>query len=528
MQARETIGVATRFDRHPGSAVACMAMRFPAFGRVVAACAMVLASPAAAADMHVARSAHFTVYSDGGEDDLRGFAEQLEQFESLMRLLADAKSDDAAVRPLPVFLFDSADDVQDALGIDADIAGYYEATEHGALMVASRDRWRRFGDHTDHALVVMFHEVAHDFMLRNFPAAYPGWFIEGFAELYSTVQFERSGKIAIGEPLRGRLQTIARLGLTPLDELLVAPPQGLSNTDMARYYATAWLLSHYLRISGERKGELDAYLRAVAGGQPSIAAANAAFAGGVEQLEKDLRSYSRRMSLHYYEIKGIEAARVPVTIQPMPESFDALYRDQVRWLAEPRGPIKEEFIDEVRRIAPRFPGDAFALSLLAEADYAAGDLDAAERAADTAVAADPRDIRAWVRKAYIAMDRAEKAGPKADALWRAAKADIVAGNAADHDAPQPLIANYRLYLRRGDKPTDRAFAGLARAFELLPQCGALRLETALALAMRDRTADAAAMLAPLVNDPHDSGLREAARTARAAFLRGTLPTRVTP
>jgi tetratricopeptide (TPR) repeat protein len=498
-------------------------MRFSAIASLVTILAAMLAPARTEAEMRAARSTHFTVYSDGGEDDLRDFAEELEQFESLMRLLADAGTDNAAPRPLPVFLFDSADDIQDTLGTHASIAGFYKATERGALMIASRDRRSRFGDDTDHALVVMFHEVAHHFMLRNFPAAYPGWFVEGFAELYSTVRFERNGKITIGEALPDRLRMIARLGLYPLDKLLVEPPQGLSDTAMGRYYATAWLLCHYLRISGERKGELDAYLRAVAGGQPSIAAANASFAGGVEGLEKDLRGYSRRSTLHYYEVKGIAAAEVPVTIAAMPESFDALYRDQVRWMTEPRGDLRQDFIDEVRRTAPRYPADPFALSLLAEADYAAGDLDAAERAADAAIAVDPSDIRAWVRKAYVAMDRAEKADPKAaETLWRAAKDDIVAANRADHDAPRPLIANYHLYLRMGERPNDLAFSGLLRAFELLPQCAELRLETAFALAMRDRKKDAAALLAPLVNDPHDSRVREAARTARAAFLRGTL------
>ena len=494
----------------------------------IAAGAALIASPPAVAETHAARSAHFTVYGDGGKDDLIEFAERLEQFAWLMRLLAGAEPDETAARPLPVFLFGSAGDVQDALGVDADIAGFYEATERGALMVASRDRRRRFGNRTDHALVVMFHEVAHHFMLRNFPAAYHAWFVEGFAELYSTVRFERGGKITIGEVLPSRLRTIARLGLTPLDNLLTAPPRGLSHTDMARYYATAWLLSHYLRISGERNGELDTYLRAVAKGQPPIAAANAVFAGGIDGLGKDLRRYSRRAALRYYEVKGIAAARVPVTIAPMPESFDALYRDQVRWMTMPQGKRRQAFIDDVRRIAPRFPGDAFALSLLAEADYAAGDLDAAGRAADAAVAADPKNIRAWVRKAQIAMDRAEKAEPKAaKALWRAAKDDIVAGNRADHDAPRPLIANYHLYLRMGERPNDTAFSGLLRAFELLPQCAALRMETAAALAMRDRKDEAAALLAPLVNDPHDSRMRAAARSARAAFLRGTVPSRTT-
>ena len=46
---------------------------------------------------------------------------------------------------------------------------------------------------------VLFHEYAHHFMLHHFPAAYPAWYVEGFAEFFSVVAFPQDGSIEYGK-----------------------------------------------------------------------------------------------------------------------------------------------------------------------------------------------------------------------------------------------------------------------------------------------------------------------------------------
>ena len=43
--------------------------------------------------------------------------------------------------------------------------------------------------------VILFHEYVHHFMLQHFSVAYPAWFVEGYAELFSNTRFERDGTI---------------------------------------------------------------------------------------------------------------------------------------------------------------------------------------------------------------------------------------------------------------------------------------------------------------------------------------------
>ena len=54
--------------------------------------------------------------------------------------------------------------------------------------------------------LVLFHEYAHHFMLQYAPAAYPAWYVEGFAEVVSTASFERKGANAcLGVTQRPRM-----------------------------------------------------------------------------------------------------------------------------------------------------------------------------------------------------------------------------------------------------------------------------------------------------------------------------------
>ena len=48
--------------------------------------------------------------------------------------------------------------------------------------------------------LVLHHEYAHHFMLQYFPAIYPGWYTEGFAELIGSSKMMDDGRIGYGMP----------------------------------------------------------------------------------------------------------------------------------------------------------------------------------------------------------------------------------------------------------------------------------------------------------------------------------------
>ena len=72
--------------------------------------------------------------------------------------------------------------------------------------------------------LVLHHEYAHHFMLQYFPATYPGWYTEGFAELMGSSKLMDDGRVAYGWPAKHRGDTIA-FAWVPVQDLLTRPPK---------------------------------------------------------------------------------------------------------------------------------------------------------------------------------------------------------------------------------------------------------------------------------------------------------------
>ena len=47
---------------------------------------------------------------------------------------------------------------------------------------------------------VLFHEYTHHFMFQHFSAAYPSWYVEGFAETAATIVMKPDGSFHLGNP----------------------------------------------------------------------------------------------------------------------------------------------------------------------------------------------------------------------------------------------------------------------------------------------------------------------------------------
>src|SRR3569623_2819863 len=70
------------------------------------------------------------------------------------------------------------------------VAGYFDGDMRGPYAVMTRSATgESFGLA---AQTVLFHELSHQFMFRFFPAAYPTWYVEGFADFYGTMTIDRN------------------------------------------------------------------------------------------------------------------------------------------------------------------------------------------------------------------------------------------------------------------------------------------------------------------------------------------------
>ncbi|MEY2882899.1 MAG: hypothetical protein RL490_623, partial [Pseudomonadota bacterium] len=184
--------------------------------RVLLALFMALASatPAAAA-WRMAETAHFRLYGEVSEGSLRERARLLEDFNLLLRRLTNGGAEAEDAPKLDIFLVDDAGDAMPFGKVAAQVGGFY---------AASAGRIAAFSETGDNGQFILLHEYVHHFMLSRTRLSYPAWYVEGFAEYFSTAKFT-SRDIEVGGVSTGRAMQLARGTWLPLTRLLARDPK---------------------------------------------------------------------------------------------------------------------------------------------------------------------------------------------------------------------------------------------------------------------------------------------------------------
>ena len=477
----------------------------------VAIAVLLLAAAPARAEWRRSVSRHFIVYSEASPGDLRQFAEKLERFDALLRLMSPTAPEDNAA-PLTVFMPTYRDSVSDLVGSSL-AAGVYFPRIGGSIAVAPRYLSNDSLDNTGlNADSILFHEYAHHYMLENYTAAYPPWFVEGYAELLSTTRFNRDGSIQIGNP-EGHRDADRMLRPLPLRTLLFNNYWSLRGEEAASYYAQAWLLTHYLTLSDERPGQLRRYLGLLAAGRPPEQAAEEAF-GGLQTLERDFSRYRHAPSIPYIGISFEHAPAIPeIRIETLSPGEESIVWQRAIYMRGLEANQAAGFAGTMRGRAAAHPDDPAVLQLLADAEFLAGNDALATRAVDALLALQPNAPRALLRKGLIELRALEKASDAATPHWAAARAWVVRANRADPQDPLPLFEYYRSFQRQGVQPPADAGLALLRAFELAPQDDEVRTHLADWLVGARRYHEAVIVLSPVAYSAHPSPQR-----AQAAAL----------
>lgn len=451
---------------------------------------------------------NFIIYSEGSEKSLRDFADKLERFDATLSLRFGISRVKEPNR-LTIYLVERAADAGrlTAGRLGPSIAGFYSADPEGSFAVSNRESTVIKG--TPEWQQTLFHEYGHHFMRRYLHAAFPAWFIEGFAEYYSTTDFTKDGKAEIGKPPYGRAYGLLEMPKIPAETLLFQRPGTMRNSgQMDVYYGRAWLLTHMLYSSTTRSGQLGAYLGAINKGVEAKKAATDAF-GDLAQLDRDLNTYLKQR-LSYRTTGEPIAVSATVTITPLSPADDAMLPLQ---LERKSASGDEERLSKVRdglaKLAAQYPGDADVWYELAMAEWDRGkekrDPGAARASVDKALALDPKHVRANVLLGRIMLDALREKDDPSAADWNAARKPIILANQTNPDDPVPLLAYFQSFAPQGHEPPSIAIDGLARAFELAPENGEARINYAFALANRGKFDRAIALAKSIAYDPHGNG-----------------------
>jgi tetratricopeptide (TPR) repeat protein len=476
--------------------------------------AMLMLGSAARAEWRTFETAHFIIYSESNDKRASDLASRLESIDKLMHMATGLPDN---IEPVKVRIYEMADEgaVQAAMNDDTEtVYGFYRSNALGPYAVTVRRViWGADGMFTPE--VVLHHEYAHHFMLQYFPANYPTWYVEGFAELIGASKIMDDGTIAYGWPAKYRGNDIVADWVS-LEDILAKPSDKVPPFDV---YGQGWAMTHFFTFSKARSPQLRQYLAALSIGKSRAEAAKVF--GDLGKLNREARDYVRQGSFEYRPVKVTIAQPVVQRVSPVAPAEAALIPETVAfsdfdlgWIRKPGALEKEreqrtKLLERIRRKAAQFASDPYALALLAEAENVAGNAAAAEAAADRLLAIQPNNVRALVRKSLLLSDAAAKLSGQAR-LDKAAEARRLAirANKADPDEVLTYLAFYQSFHKAGVRPPNDAIVGLARAVEVLPDNTTVRRLLVDEFAAQRRWPDAIRVLAPLESDTHKSPLAQ--------------------
>lgn len=477
---------------------------------LMAGIAMIGWSGSAEAKWLRADTENFIIYSESNDKALRDFAENLQRFDSTLRGRFNLEPAPEPNR-LVIFLVPRAVDAGRLMSgkSGSSIAGWYSPAADGSFAVSHRENVVIKG--TPQSQQTLFHEYSHHFMKRYAAAAFPAWFIEGFAEYYSTVDFTKDGRAQIGKPVYARAYGLLNMPKIPAETLLNQRPGAMRNSGQTDvYYGRSWLMTHMLYNDAARAGQLTLYIDAINKGVDAKQAATDAF-GDLAELDKDLNRYMNKPMTFRTTATPI-AVPGKVTISALSAAEDALLPLRLERMSANDDERLMRVRDQLRLLTRTYGSDAGVWFELASAEWDISDENrnpaAARTAVDKALALNPAHVRANVLLGRILTAEVEAKKSSTDGDWNAVRKPIALANRTNPDDPVPLYAYFKTFADQGRQPPDIAIQGLQRAFLLAPENIGTRMNYAFALANSGDFDTALKLARSVAFDPHDGGQGE--------------------
>lgn len=465
-----------------------------------AAALFLLASSDALAGWREASSDHFVIYADENDKDIRKYSDRLERYYSAMTfVLPSKKAKPSPSNRVTIYVVRSGKAVRKLYGDDSRyIRGFYVPRAGGSLAIIPPIDVA--GMKASESELVLMHEYAHHFMAENMAYLVPRWYAEGFAEYFASARFEPDGTVGLGLPAEHRAYELFEANDVSIERLLDSKLYAADKSKgYDNFYGRSWLLFHYLFTDEDRRKQVVDYLNRLNRGEAELSAATAAF-GDLKALDKALTAYLRQRKMHYLRITPDRLSVGQVTVRALSEGEAASLPIRIRSKRGVDQKIAAEVVVDAREIAQKYPDDPAVQATLAEAEFDAGDDQAAIRAADKALATQPANMTALIQKGY-ALTRIATESKSADA-WLAARKHFVSINQIENDHPIPLIYYYLSFVGQDKEPTKAALDGLEWALELAPYDDRVRMMVAGRQMHDKRFAEAIRTITPLAYNPH--------------------------
>jgi hypothetical protein len=478
-------------------------------------------------DWHEASSDNFVIYAEEDEKEIRKYSDRLERYHSAMSSMLHSRK----VKPSPssrvtIYVVNSERIVRKLYGSGDNaryIGGFYSPKAGGSLAIIPPIDV--IGAEASQSELVLMHEYAHHFMALNTPYLVPRWYVEGYAEFFATTKFERDGAVGLGLPAMHRAYEYHEARDVSIEQLLDSKIYRANKSQRYdNFYARAWSLFHYLFVDDERRKQLVDYLNRLNDGEAELPAATAAF-GDLKALDKALKSYVRKGDWQYLRISPDWLNVGPISVRRLGKAEAASMPIRIRSKRGVDEKTAAEVVVDAREVAAKYPDEPAVQAALAEAEFDAGNDEAAIAAADKALAKDPANMTALIQKGYALTRIAGEIDT--EVAWKAARKQFISVNRLENDHPVPLIYYYLSFQMQDKEPPKDALDGLEWALELAPYDASVRMLAAGQQMKEKRFADAIRTISPLAYSPHAGAdnpaiaLLDNARKELAATAGGT-------
>ncbi len=464
-----------------------------------------LPSPTLAAPWLKAETPRFTVYSNGSEATLRKYAERIELLDAVFWQVYGLERPAPPPRKLPIYLV--ADNKQLRLvspSLPDGIVGFYSADPREIFAMGLSGGGNEY---------VVMHEYIHHVMLQYFPYGYPAWFVEGYAEYFMNTSITDSAiQVGVTTNRAGDLDD----DWLPFDDMLSKRVFEIPAAKRSKFYAQAWLMTHYLVSDPARAEQLKAYLTAIGQGQNSIDAMRQATGLTSEAWESRMRTYGGAQ-MRYTQFKRSDFPKVEVEISKLPPSTEDLLLDDLNVKTGVSEQNRATLVAQIRAKAARFPDDAFAQFALTRAEVTIGDPRVGATMLKARLAANPKDVETLALEAERLMAEGDKTPALRAERYNQAGALLAVAFKLDPNRYQTLFAFVQSRSGETNYPSDNTLTALLMALKLAPQVDAIRLEAGRCLIKRGRNHEAIAVLLPLANSPHGNALAKQAQDLLATI-----------
>lgn len=470
--------------------------------------ALLSSATPAFAGWKVAESDHFILYSEAEEADVRANVEKLEKFDHIVRAFSQTKKPHAKLK-LKVYQVRDLDAVAATLPYPTfGVGGYYTTSIRGPFLVATRRVERQpatrrtvvqnvYGWAPD----VLQHEYIHHFTFQYFPATYPSWYTEGFAEYYGTIQFVDDKTIEFGHAPLGRVDTIKGDWL-PMRKMLTAKNYDDVGDQLGSLYAQGWLLTHYASHNSVRGKQMNDYLLAITKGKDYKTAAEESFGSDLDLLDSELKAYVKNLKALRLSLKPINVG--PITTRSLTDPEVTLLRADISLNSGLRRADLPQFTRMVADASDKMKSDENAQEIRLETEMIAGQTENAKSTIANLKAINPKNAMAVYFDAEMQVDELKKSGNTDAKKWDAVRELIYTANELRPNTPRILEGLFDSFKKQSTAlPPEDAQNALMQAHLLLPSDSDLRYKLAHDFEARGLYPEAIFMISPLAFGSHE-------------------------